>query len=539
MTSVLKLMEQGFPSRTMFSELYTMYKKFMPPDLARLDPRMFCKALFKALGLNDNDFKFGMTKVFFRPGKFAEFDQMMKADPENLKRLVAKVKKWIIASQWKKAQWCALSVIKLKNKILYRRQALITIQKTVRMHLAKKRHRPRYQALVKIRNLSGQVKQIGSMTKGLKSDKEGVEKSVRKIQDNIDQVCKTIKGNETISKREIEKYYQSLVDQINKELSNVKSKIEKQKAADEQAKLRKLQQEMEEERRKKEAEDAEIRSIEEERKMKAEMEVKRKQEEEKRRKQEEKDKAALASMQQDLDNANAKLAEQHEQERRDHEIALRLAEESGGGVDELTPNLKRSSLVNAQREANAGKKYDLAKWKYAELRDTINTSCDIELLEACREEFHRRLKVYHAWKARNKKKNSTFEENQRAPTSILNEANKSSSMANAKKTTSTTSQRFFRIPFVKPGGNEGAKGWWFAHFDGDWIGRQMELHPGREAVLLLAGKDDMQMCELSLDDTGLTRKRGAEILEHEFEKEWSKHGGSPYNPPSERKKNGK
>ena len=40
-----------------------MYKQFLPPDLARLDPRLFCKALFKALGLNENDFKFGMTKV--------------------------------------------------------------------------------------------------------------------------------------------------------------------------------------------------------------------------------------------------------------------------------------------------------------------------------------------------------------------------------------------------------------------------------------------------------------------------------------------
>ena len=28
---------------------------------------------------------------------------------------------------------------------------------------------------------------------------------------------------------------------------------------------------------------------------------------------------------------------------------------------------------------------------------------DMELLEACRAEFHRRLKVYHAWKTRNKK----------------------------------------------------------------------------------------------------------------------------------------
>lgn len=38
----------------------------------------------------------------------------------------------------------------------------------------------------------------------------------------------------------------------------------------------------------------------------------------------------------------------------------------------------------------------------------------------------------------------------------------------------------------------------------------------------------MQMCELSLEETGLTRKRGAEILEHEFNREWERHGGKPY-----------
>ena len=106
-----------------------MYKKFLPPELARLDPRLFCKALFKALGLNDNDFKFGMTKVFFRPGKFAEFDTLMRSDPQHLKVLVGKVKKWLIRSQWKKAQWCALSVIKLRNKILFRQEVIKNRQK--------------------------------------------------------------------------------------------------------------------------------------------------------------------------------------------------------------------------------------------------------------------------------------------------------------------------------------------------------------------------------------------------------------------------
>jgi len=46
----------------------------------------------------------------------------------------------------------------------------------------------------------------------------------------------------------------------------------------------------------------------------------------------------------------------------------------------------------------------------------------------------------------------------------------------------------------------------------------------------------MQMCELSLDETGLTRKRGAEVLEHEFNREWEKYGGKPYVAPCDRKK---
>ena len=53
-------------------------------------------------------------------------------------------------------------------------------------------------------------------------------------------------------------------------------------------------------------------------------------------------------------------------------------------------------------------------------------------------------------------------------------------------------------------------------------------------LLLLLGQDDMQMCELSLDETGLTRKRGAEILEIEFQREWDKFGGKPYQRPADR-----
>lgn len=50
------------------------------------------------------------------------------------------------------------------------------------------------------------------------------------------------------------------------------------------------------------------------------------------------------------------------------------------------------------------------------------------------------------------------------------------------------------------------------------------------------GIDDMQMCELSLEETGLTRKRGAEILEVEFQREWERYGGKAYIRPADRVK---
>ena len=63
--SVLELMQAGYPSRTQFADLYSMYKKQMPPKMAKLDPRLFCRGLFKALGVDEKDYTYGVTK-----GKF-------------------------------------------------------------------------------------------------------------------------------------------------------------------------------------------------------------------------------------------------------------------------------------------------------------------------------------------------------------------------------------------------------------------------------------------------------------------------------------
>lgn len=203
-----------------------------------------------------------------------------------------------------------------------------------------------------------------------------------------------------------------------------------------------------------------------------------------------------------------------QQETLDHELAIRIARENGS-CDQVSPVLLPKSLTTPMTKG-FNSKYDyLTKWKYSELRDTINTSCDIDLLEACKAEFHRRLKVYHEWKARNAKNNNNNNglydaldpnlESDRAPACIMQNRDLMMSMNGGMSnrligssnhatpgglmnaSSKVTESRFFRIPFVRPSLISGQKGWWFAHFEGQWIARQMELHPEKPPILLVAG----------------------------------------------------
>ncbi|KAM7173409.1 unconventional myosin-VI isoform 1-T2 [Macrochelys suwanniensis] len=573
MVSVLDLMQGGFPSRASFHELYNMYKKYMPAKLTRLDPRLFCKALFKALGLNENDYKFGLTKVFFRPGKFAEFDQIMKSDPDHLAELVKRVNHWLICSRWKKVQWCSLSVIKLKNKIKYRASACIKIQKTIRMWLCKRKHKPRINGLIKVRTLKKRLDKFNEVVSALKEGKPEMSKQIRDLELSIDALMAKIKAT-VMTREQIQKEYDALVKSSEWLLSELQKKKQQEEEAE---RLRRIQEEMERERKRREEEEQRRRKEEEERRLKAEIEAKRKQEEEERKKREEEEKRIQAEIEAQLAREREEETQQQavlEQERRDRELAMRIAQSDAELISdeaqldlglrrldaeiiqpvpvvakvngtrpqmtaeqmakEMSDVLSRGPVVQATKAAAGTKKHDLSKWKYAELRDTINTSCDIELLAACREEFHRRLKVYHAWKSKNKKRNTETE--QRAPKSVTDYAQQNPTAqlpARQQETEINRQQRYFRIPFIRPADQykdpqNKKKGWWYAHFDGPWIARQMELHPDKPPILLVAGKDDMEMCELNLEETGLTRKRGAEILPRQFEEIWEHCGGIQY-----------
>lgn len=59
--------------------------------------------------------------LYFCVHQFAEFDQIMKSDPDHLAELLKKVNTWLVCSRWKKVQWCSLSVIKRGFNLLNNR----------------------------------------------------------------------------------------------------------------------------------------------------------------------------------------------------------------------------------------------------------------------------------------------------------------------------------------------------------------------------------------------------------------------------------
>uniref|UniRef100_A0A914V882 Unconventional myosin-VI n=1 Tax=Plectus sambesii TaxID=2011161 RepID=A0A914V882_9BILA len=520
MTSVLKLMQQGFPSRTLFADLYNIYSPLLPPELARLDPRLFCKCLFHALGLNDRDYKFGLTKVFFRPGKFAEFDQMLRQDPDNMRQLVAKVKSWLNRVRWRKAMYGALSVIKLKNKIKWRRQQLVIIQSTVRGFIARRKHVPRLKAMKKVKSLLVRMNEIGASVTRLQEDSKAKwSPKISEVHGGIDRLVGEIKATQRINVNDIEAKYRALLKQTEETLAALKE----QAAHDEKEQLRRVEEQMAKERDRLAAEERAKFDQEQAKIEKQKIEEKRRLEEDAFKRQE----AVLKEQQRLFEEAETKRKQKEEQERLDGELAQRLVRERGGEMLENSPK----TPVKVARD-----KYNLQDWRYADLRDVINTSNDMELLQACRMEFHRRLKVFQDWKTKNDQDKHV--NRPRAPSAVLgNAAFTGDFLAKRQQPPGVRLQRYFRVPFSRPAdrhrGSKGAapdsgNGLWYAHFDGQWIVRQMELHSSGRAVMLVAGRNDTEMCEMSLDDTGLTRKKGAEILAHDFEAEWRAHGGQPY-----------
>ena len=82
------------------------------------------------------------------------------------------------------------------------------------MHLARKRHAPRYKGVLRLKKLQNQIEEIGVMGGKLKGGKESIKANVDKIYTQLDAAIAKIKSSERISSREIDMMHSSLVAAI-------------------------------------------------------------------------------------------------------------------------------------------------------------------------------------------------------------------------------------------------------------------------------------------------------------------------------------
>lgn len=207
---------------------------------------------------------------------------MLKADPKNLAVLVAKVKQWLLRARFRKAQYVAWTVLKLRNKILYRRAALIKLQSHLRKHLAMKKYRPRILGLKALRLLDNQLEEMKEMAQKLKIDREAALNQVIRLTQTIEKLRGDIK-NGKVDGKSIDVSVKAIQDTAQRTLDDLQKRVHAQKTKEEQERIRKLQEEMENERKRREADIKKKKDEEEERLQRIQLEERRKIEEERAR----------------------------------------------------------------------------------------------------------------------------------------------------------------------------------------------------------------------------------------------------------------
>uniref|UniRef100_A0A7E4VJX7 Myosin motor domain-containing protein n=1 Tax=Panagrellus redivivus TaxID=6233 RepID=A0A7E4VJX7_PANRE len=515
MPSVLRLMHCGFPSRTSFTDLYATYESILPDQLKQLDPRLFCKCLFHALGLNERDFQFGLTKAFFRAGKFAEFDELMHQDPEHMKALVGKVRSWLNKMRWRKVQYGTLAGIRVNKIIKHRSKRVTKVQSRVRGYLVRKRVTKQLHVYRKLNSLRQRFGEIQALCTEISEERRPeVDARVSDLIEATERTTAEVKQAPLDADPKREAIAEQIEDQLDLLVFELKEAI----VAEEQAKIQAIEQEgirlkelMEAEARERAEHEARIAEI-------RELEAQRQREREETRKREEEEQAAklIAAAKEEEE------AKRRESERLDFELAQRLAVENQGVAVDEAPKSTNSSVASGPKPIN-----ELAKYTHAELRKILNSTTDDDLLQACQVEFHRRLRIFNHWRFKNSPAKASMNRANMATTSST-----STSASNTPVKASAVSKisgmsdqksRFFRTTLASrkrltPGGVP-EKGYWYTHFKGEFIVREMQLKSDSAPVLLVAGRDDIRMTQCMLSETGLTKNQ-CEIRESDFEALW-------------------
>lgn len=141
------------------------------------------------------------------------------------------------------------------------------MQRYIRGYLARRRHQPRISGVRKLGALKANVAQMENIARQLKRDAEVVAGNVRNVYGQVEQAIARIKADQRMPAKEVDALCESVLAAVNRQSAELKVKLQEQKSAEEQERLRQIQAQLEAEKRAKEEEERRLREEEENRRL--------------------------------------------------------------------------------------------------------------------------------------------------------------------------------------------------------------------------------------------------------------------------------
>lgn len=128
----LRVLKLGYPSRIPYQQIYERYGQILPKDImgsgdqgaevTALRQKDFCEVIFTAFGISPKDYQFGLTKVFFKPGKQEVLEQLLGVESKVAPEMFAKIRSLMIRKRIKRLRAGVLLLVRFFNWIKRARQ---------------------------------------------------------------------------------------------------------------------------------------------------------------------------------------------------------------------------------------------------------------------------------------------------------------------------------------------------------------------------------------------------------------------------------
>merc|ERR1712042_137716 len=185
----IRICRKGFPSRMPFNDFKQRYQILAASAIPAgfIDGKVACEKLLEALQLDENKFRIGLTKVFFRAGIVGELEEMRD---ERLSTIIAQFQAYC------KAHLERIEYKKMKDRVV----GLAVLQRNIRKFFAI-RNWPWWKLYLLVQPMLSVARPEEEMEEkeaALKAAMENAEANAKKLGDIEEQLTKTLEEKEKL-----------------------------------------------------------------------------------------------------------------------------------------------------------------------------------------------------------------------------------------------------------------------------------------------------------------------------------------------------